>query len=1103
MSTNVDEEESSKTKYKTYVSAVEKSLRLFEGTSDWPDVISALGKLNRVIIQHGKTGVVPRVNLVCKRLAQCLHPSLPSGVHLKALETYDIIFRTIGRHGLLKDFLLFSAGLFPLFGHANMKVRPVLLRIYEKHFLMLGEELTACLSGLLPGLFAGMDENSEFFNRTLSLLDGIHDKTGSRAFYTSLWKMVLENPGVRHHALVYVLNHHNPKMTLEDQLFILGANVNVTVLALEGCLEDSSPFVQRSALDVLIALFPLHEKQLTTEDLIHLVSAALSVLLSRDINLNRRLYSWLLTEETSKEQFIKYSLPLVVKGIQDWLKGLKEANDIGKHAPPSKAYKMLSFILENSVISPLIMDHIMLDILRSAFCHGNGDGGKEQELVKNVNMLFSSLDPSFLYEFCAEVLRTTSVCKEWEPETVQSVGHPVASVGEIVCLVSYLVDLISPDRDSSCLEAVLIVGTQNLTHLKPNNVLSIIKLCEKLMLRIGKSPSLALSIQYQNLFISFLQTHIFLDGTPIKKLNESLMVNRPMKPNEYLRENLEVWSTVFSAACRILPIFLISGGNDEEDEAEEGIEEWLTACMCFVHKPSEVALVALSALIELKEINYIDANKSLKQMNILQVVVGHIWEDSWNAEGVKALERLYGTVSESQKSQIEDSLCHLIHCDMNASRGNKALENFHFLWEMEPSFLFYRCTLLLLESLGVQNASLSTIAEAWLWRCFADGHLSDILDPLLLMLLSPSTLRVIMKETVIYPEAHGYAVQCKRGTVIPHIVYPPLWKQDKQQSFWNEAERPSHYICPSGLFERYLELLNREAPHIGTADDHGVSDSLRQGNGDSEGQHKSKQSDESEVVGQSFGRLGANCVTFVKSSCQASLVTPKEIVESIVEEILSQVPLEPYMSSNDVKEVLSPLHSHICLYLYAADLSGCIYAVQMLRTLLKLNPPDVTVQLMSSRPSNHLMHALSYHEHGLLGESFDSALSEGSFGGFSYLDIIVKLCLWYLRSYLLNQGNGQSIMKEDIIANREMKILSMEVLAYIFTHLVSVVGERCRSIDYLLTKCNVCETLLHILSLSVMEDFDEPFVSSIIHFNEGDSTERDTFCEALHINFLR
>ena len=48
MSTNVDEEESSKTKCKAYVTAVEKSLRLFEGTRDWPDVISALGKLNRV-----------------------------------------------------------------------------------------------------------------------------------------------------------------------------------------------------------------------------------------------------------------------------------------------------------------------------------------------------------------------------------------------------------------------------------------------------------------------------------------------------------------------------------------------------------------------------------------------------------------------------------------------------------------------------------------------------------------------------------------------------------------------------------------------------------------------------------------------------------------------------------------------------------------------------------------------------------------------------------------------------------------------------------------------------------------------------------------------
>lgn len=35
-------------KYRMYVAAVDKALKNFEYTSEWPDLISALGKLNKV-----------------------------------------------------------------------------------------------------------------------------------------------------------------------------------------------------------------------------------------------------------------------------------------------------------------------------------------------------------------------------------------------------------------------------------------------------------------------------------------------------------------------------------------------------------------------------------------------------------------------------------------------------------------------------------------------------------------------------------------------------------------------------------------------------------------------------------------------------------------------------------------------------------------------------------------------------------------------------------------------------------------------------------------------------------------------------------------------
>jgi hypothetical protein len=38
----------SDSKYRQFIAAVEKALRSFESTSEWADLISALGKLNKV-----------------------------------------------------------------------------------------------------------------------------------------------------------------------------------------------------------------------------------------------------------------------------------------------------------------------------------------------------------------------------------------------------------------------------------------------------------------------------------------------------------------------------------------------------------------------------------------------------------------------------------------------------------------------------------------------------------------------------------------------------------------------------------------------------------------------------------------------------------------------------------------------------------------------------------------------------------------------------------------------------------------------------------------------------------------------------------------------
>ena len=104
--------------------------------------------------------VIPEKNLFCKRLAQCCNPVLPPGVHLKTLETYEIVFQQIGKEWLAKDLPYYSAGLFPLFAYASMQVKPKIIDLITTYFVPIGIGLLPCLPGLVSSLSVGLEEQT-------------------------------------------------------------------------------------------------------------------------------------------------------------------------------------------------------------------------------------------------------------------------------------------------------------------------------------------------------------------------------------------------------------------------------------------------------------------------------------------------------------------------------------------------------------------------------------------------------------------------------------------------------------------------------------------------------------------------------------------------------------------------------------------------------------------------------------------------------------------------------------------------------------------------------------------------------------------------------
>ena len=197
--------------------------------------------------------MIPRKTLVAKRLAQVLHPALPSGVHLKALEIYHTIFSVIGwcskfillqnldycsgprsrfvlgHKGLSEDLFLYSAGLFPLLGTSSMSIKPKLLEIYETFYVPLGSALEPAMPALLHGILPGLEEGSEYYSPTLRLLEIFKKHVPN--FQFGLWKCVFDNSTTRFQALTFVFETQLKTLPSQKQAVIMGQNNNASMAA--------------------------------------------------------------------------------------------------------------------------------------------------------------------------------------------------------------------------------------------------------------------------------------------------------------------------------------------------------------------------------------------------------------------------------------------------------------------------------------------------------------------------------------------------------------------------------------------------------------------------------------------------------------------------------------------------------------------------------------------------------------------------------------------------------------------------------------------------------------------------------------------------------
>lgn len=306
-----------------YEAGVERALGLFDTTHEWADYIAFLSRLHRAL-QGGPEGTdIPFKQTVAKYLAQCLTPALPSGVHQKALEVYASIFSIVGKDRLAKDLALYLPGVSHTLSFGSLSVRPLFLLLIRDHVLQLlpsalRPALKAILLSLLPGL---EDESTEDFETTLATVSEtriIFAREGSEGFFwQSLFLITITSPNRRPGAFVYLARHlpklhYRQKANSENQNgtsseedpwdLILSPEPGLLIRCFSAGLLDEQILVQRNFLDLLVTHLPIgalaETKRVISRDIEILVSAAVSVVLRRDMSLNKRLWSWFLGPET-------------------------------------------------------------------------------------------------------------------------------------------------------------------------------------------------------------------------------------------------------------------------------------------------------------------------------------------------------------------------------------------------------------------------------------------------------------------------------------------------------------------------------------------------------------------------------------------------------------------------------------------------------------------------------------------------------------------------------------------------------------------------------------------------------------------------------------
>ncbi|KAG2138725.1 Dopey, N-terminal-domain-containing protein [Suillus bovinus] len=775
-------------KYKKYTQQVEKCLNAFDNVHEWADCIAFLKQLLKTFQSYMQFKEIPYKLIVAKRLAQCLNPALPTGVHQRALDVYTHILSVLGTEGLKRDLPLWSSGLFPFFEYAATSVKPILLTIYDTHYLPLQAGLRPVMKSFILALLPGLEEETgEFFEKVLSLLDRLSATVSPVFFIQNIWLIMITMASARGTALNF-LSRRLPRLHADEDITqIVGRDIGLMIRAFAAALEDDNLLVRRGALDILLQSMRVDSaaiKRAHSEDTVILMRAATGVVLRRDLSLNRRLYTWLLgPDEKSENQTVflrQHALQLLNTTLKDEMFAPS-----GEYSE-SRPFKIFISLLDKWEIGSALTDVLILDALKAIRFLMQRDAEEHNEDISmTASTLYEAVEPSILWkQLLAAIMKDLTEDNKtgaidltlfllrslpMQDDEVRSLHLPVIFAAITEELQREINDDPSKAAQASVREC-LALQEEIFQHIPLES--------------LSQRPGLNAAVETSTSSLSSLAfAHAFY-GLEFTESNPSSEVLNPLvavlehmfRISQALSRSISAQQggsielrAALSQVLRVLSgvVCAVDRSYDTSLSLSWEPSEWLYSMLdCLDLEAVSFTLVdqVVSLILSLHGAQKLSPKLSMDKRPVVSCMVKKLFrylhQDLATCH-VRAVSLIWSIESTSRPHEVESIIAQSM-CSPESRNVYEAYEAFGVLWRLSedeslPGVRLKVPLMIVLETLKHDDPTLRRVGETWM-RCNLRSYIR-VLEPVLRDLLDPSIHRISRISRVSGKEIRGFVYE--------------------------------------------------------------------------------------------------------------------------------------------------------------------------------------------------------------------------------------------------------------------------------------------------------------------------------------------------------